>query len=158
MRIGLLVQMINGKLRGRNFFDGDINYNALPNFDGSAHLGHRRVHSHPHRAAARFQFCSANLALRSPSAHPLQFLHAARRRLACAPAAPGCPSRARRSRPARRQAGYQSDLVTGIRQLAKEVCFARFNAGVFLTVNHLCNACFSALAPTFAAAFTGIKE
>jgi len=38
MRIGLLVQMINGKLRGRNFFDGDINYNAVPNFDGSAHL------------------------------------------------------------------------------------------------------------------------
>ena len=34
----MLVQMINGKLRGRNFFDGDINYNAVPNFDGSAHL------------------------------------------------------------------------------------------------------------------------
>ncbi len=130
----------------------------MPGFAYSAHLDHRRVHSHAHCVAARLQFCSANLALRSPSAHPLQFLHAARRCLACAPAAPGCPSRARRSRPARRQAGYQSDLVTGIRQLAKEVCFARFNAGVFLTVNHLCNACFSALAPTFAAAFTGIKE
>ena len=38
MRIGLLMQIIDSKLRGRNFFDGDINYNALPNFDGSAHL------------------------------------------------------------------------------------------------------------------------
>ena len=79
MRIGLLMQMIDGKLRGRNFFAGDINYNALPNFDGSAHLGHRCVHPHPDCAAARLQFYSANLALRSLSAHPLQFLLAARR-------------------------------------------------------------------------------
>ena len=73
------MQMIDGKLRGRNFFAGDINYNALPNFDGSAHLGHRCVHPHPDCAAARLQFYSANLALRSLSAHPLQFLLAARR-------------------------------------------------------------------------------
>ena len=32
------MQMIDGKLRGRNFFDEDINHKALPNFDGSAHL------------------------------------------------------------------------------------------------------------------------
>ena len=75
----MLVQMIDGNLRGRNFFDGDINYNALRNFDGSAHLGHRCAHPHPDCAAARLQFYSANLALRSPSAHPLQFLLAARR-------------------------------------------------------------------------------
>jgi len=33
----------------------------MPGFYGSAHLGHRCVHSHPHRVAARLQFCSANL-------------------------------------------------------------------------------------------------
>ena len=38
MRTTLFLQIIDCKLRGRNFFDGDINYNALPNFDGSAHL------------------------------------------------------------------------------------------------------------------------
>ena len=59
----MLVQMIDGNLRGRNFFDGDINYNALRNFDGSAHLGHRCVHPHPDCAAARLQFYSANLHL-----------------------------------------------------------------------------------------------
>ena len=84
MRIGLLMQINYSKLRGRNFFDGDINYNALPNFDGSAHLGHRCVHPHPDCAAARLQFYSANPALRSPSAHPLQFSLAARRYLDCA--------------------------------------------------------------------------
>ena len=84
MRIGLLVQMFDGELRGRNFFDGDIDYNALPNFDGSAHLGHRCVHPHPDCAAARLQFYSANPALRSPSTHPLQFSLAARRYLDCA--------------------------------------------------------------------------
>ena len=84
MRTTLFLQIIDRKLRGRNFFAGDINYNALPNFDGSAHLGHRCVHPHPDCAAARLQFYSANLALRSPSAHPLQFLLAARRYLDCA--------------------------------------------------------------------------
>ena len=78
------MQMIDGKLRGRNFRAGDINYNALPNFEGSAHLGHRCVHPHPDCAAARLQFYSANLALRSPSAHPLRFLLAARRCSDCA--------------------------------------------------------------------------
>ena len=34
-----------------------------PGFDGSAQLGHRRVHSHPHCVAARLQLCSANLHL-----------------------------------------------------------------------------------------------
>ena len=33
----------------------------MPDFDYSAHLGHRRVHSHPHCVAARLQFCTANL-------------------------------------------------------------------------------------------------
>ena len=32
-------------------------------FDGGAHLGHRRVHSHPHCVDARLQFCSDNLHL-----------------------------------------------------------------------------------------------
>ncbi len=35
----------------------------MPGFYGSAHLVHRCVHSHPHRVAARLQFCSANLHL-----------------------------------------------------------------------------------------------
>ena len=37
-----------------------VNHNAS-SFDGSAHLCHRRVHSHPHCVAARLQFCSTNL-------------------------------------------------------------------------------------------------
>ena len=39
-----------------------VNHNAS-SFDGSAHLGHRRVHSHPHCVAARLEFCSANMHL-----------------------------------------------------------------------------------------------
>ena len=56
----------------------------MPGFDGGAHLGHRRVYSHPHSVAARLQICSDNLAPRSPSTHPLQFLLAPRRCLLCA--------------------------------------------------------------------------
>ena len=38
-------------------------YHNRSSFYASAHLYHRRVHSHPHCVAARLQFCSANLHL-----------------------------------------------------------------------------------------------
>ena len=71
-------------------YTGIVQQPIMPGFDGSAHLVYRRVHSHPHCVAARLQFCSANLALRSPLAHPLQFLLAARRCLACASRSLAC--------------------------------------------------------------------
>ena len=56
----------------------------IAGFDGSAPLGYRRAHSHPHYVAAHLQLCSDSLAPGSPSTHPLQFLLAPRRCLACA--------------------------------------------------------------------------
>ncbi len=38
-----------------------VQQSLMPGFDSSAHLGHRRVHYHPHYVAARLKFCASDM-------------------------------------------------------------------------------------------------
>ena len=38
-----------------------VQQSLMPGFDSGAHLGHRRVHSHPHYVAARLKFCASDM-------------------------------------------------------------------------------------------------